>query len=562
MFLRCFNFRLFLIFISALFLFLILIFVVFLFFPHEREGLDTLEKYQSKVTKEDINLYRSQNYRGLKEIGFQPRDDVEPWPFSVPVNWAADPYDDSNWKFQLNAWRGIDPIIIEYERTNNPVYLEEAISFMVDWYRHKEENGDNRYTWYDMAAGIRAMRIGYIIDQIYSGAIEVEPDEDITIAAMANEHAKRLQEEDYINMGNHGLFQVFGLDILCSVISHKPTCEKGERFASRMFSKILNHGFTEEGVHKEHSPYYHYFTVVNIDRLDHKRLENENAEELLSRAREVQPWLIWPNGDFVQTGDSTGQQPTLSSSKVPSHCLPSDECFAVGDFTDSGYAIIRSFPDQPQQESMLFVTGMKYSNIHKHTDELSFAVFEYGRPVFIDSGKYGYKDDEWREYVISAAAHNTISLNDTPIDPKDLQANGSFLDPIKLGKDEFQIEGKIEREGLFIQNRNIEYTPGERLVIRDVLEADSQKDYVSSLHLSSDLEASITGNGFVIDMGDGRNVTGRLEEDDCEVTRDRGQRDPALGWESTGYLQMIPTTTIRALCSGADRTITWNIEFN
>ncbi|MEG3081842.1 heparinase II/III family protein [Halomonas sp. 5021] len=540
----------------------VLFFLFMAFLSYGNEGLKTPENYQSKVSKEDINLYSRQNYAELNETGFQPRDDVEPWPFSLPVDWAADPYDDSNWRFQLNAWRGVDPAIIEYEKTDDPVYLDEAISFMVDWYRHKEENGDNQYTWYDMAAGIRAMRLGYIIDQIYSGAIEVEMDEEITIAAMANEHANRLQEEDYINLGNHGLFQVFGLDILCTVISQKPACDKGEKFASRMFQKILDHGFTEEGVHKEHSPYYHYFTVINIDRLDPERLENENVEELLNRAREVQPWLIWPNDDFVQVGDSTGQQPTLNSSGAPSHCFSSDECFAVGDFTDSGYAIIRSLPDQPQQESMLFVTGMKYSNIHKHADELGFSLFEYGRPIFIDSGKYGYKDDEWREYVLSGAAHNTISLNDIPIGPKDLPATGSFLDSIQLGKSAFQIAGQVKREDLFIQNRNIEYTPGEQLIIRDVLEAESQKEYVSSLHLSRDLEASITGNGFVIDMGDGRNITGRLEEDDCEVTRARGRRDPVLGWESTGYLQMSPATTIRALCSGTDRTITWDIEFN
>src|SRR4051812_21123153 len=50
---------------------------------------------------------------------FRPRKDVEPWQLSFPLDWAANPFHDVNWQFQLHAWKMIDKWRTEYERTRN-----------------------------------------------------------------------------------------------------------------------------------------------------------------------------------------------------------------------------------------------------------------------------------------------------------------------------------------------------------------------------------------------------------------------------------------------------------
>src|SRR5690606_25493861 len=132
----------------------------------------------------------------------------------------------------------------------------------------------------------------------------------------------------------------------------------------------------------------------------------------------------------------------LESDPEEPACLAPGRCFAIGDFTESGYAIIRSLPSR-EQTSMLFVMGMAFSRVHKHADDLSFELFEFGRLIFIDSGKYGYEQDEMSAYATSAAAHNTISLEDRPIGPRDVVMNGSLLEPIETTEDGFVIRGSL-----------------------------------------------------------------------------------------------------------------------
>ena len=213
---------------------------------------------------------------------------------------------------------------------------------------------------------------------------------------------------------------------------------------------------------------------------------------------------------------------------------------------------------------MLFAMGMAFSGAHKHADDLSFELFEFGRFIFIDSGKYGYERDEMRAYVTSAAAHNTISLEDRPIGSRDVVMKGSLLEPIETSEDGFVIRGRLDRPELFSQERQIDYVPGETLRISDRVSAPWLRlwplVYVSSLHLAPDLEPVMREDGFTIDLG-ANVVEARLLAAGCTVTATRGQEDPPLGWYSVGYLRMEPTTVVRASCPGRSREIVWDISF-
>jgi hypothetical protein len=514
------------------------------------------------ISRRDLNLLGRQSYKELMREGFKPRADVKHWPFKVPVDWAADPFGDRNWMFQLHGWRGVDPILSEYFRTKNPRFLAEALVFALDWFTYHRRHKPTRFSWYDMATGLRAMKIAFLLDASFCGLFCPRSEDAAALLELADDHAQRLQDEKFINLGNHGVFQIVGLALLAAVLAGRPSATSALPFARKMFEKIMRHGYTEEGVHREHSPYYHYFTTVTIRKLAASQLVTETASALLDKAERVQPWLVWPNGRFVEVGDSESKGRPLAGGVVPLFELEDGRSFAIGDFTRSGYAVVRSDPRLEDQQSMLFVTGMAYSTAHKHADELSFALFEHGQPLFVDSGKYGFNRDKWRAYVTSAAAHNTISLHGRRIDRSDAPSQGSFLRSLCADGTGFTVEGELLRPGLFKQKRVIRYCPARSLHVQDEVVSNTEQSFVSSLHFDHRLTPQLTEEGFEVLLKGGKKVRGRLESARGELECVRGQEAPVLGWQSSGYMKMIPTSVVRAICWGRQQRIAWSIELD
>ncbi|MCT7375727.1 alginate lyase family protein [Chelativorans salis] len=491
------------------------------------------------------------------ESTYRPRSDVPAWEYSLPIDWAADPFNDPNWQSQLHMWRIMDPLIARYFSGEDGA-IEYAARIAVDWHRWHQSN-EATYSWHDMPTGIRALKIALFLDLIREGTLSAIYRDDLV--ELAREHAKRLQVDEFVSSGNHGLFQVFGLNLLCSATDIQE-CSNGKEFAAEKFRWIFSHQFTEQGVHKENSPAYHQFAMRVIRRLGGpERFADAGIEALLRKADTVEPWLIMPDGRWPSVGDSDGRARTELPERLEGgqrECLPDGGCFAVADFEKSGYAIVRS--EDPQGPSMLFVTGMAQSWKHKQADELSFELFEHGRRIFIDSGKYGYAQDAMRDYVRSAAAHNTVALEDDRIGRRSIRLTGSLLAETQIEGGRFVISGEAERLDLFRQNRRIEYSPGERLVIEDRLSSEVPREYVSSLHLAPDLEPAFTEDGFEVDI-DGQRVTATLAEHDCKIEAIRGESEPSpLGWATVSYLKMKPATVVRAICPGQDRTIRWDID--
>jgi hypothetical protein len=526
------------------------------------------EPSELRITEDDLNLYTLSDW-GRKEqalYGFKARHGIDPWPLNLPLDWSQDPFKDTNWKFSLHSWRMTDPILREYFRTGNPDLLLDAFAFIEDWRQyHYIEKRTAEFSWYDMAAGIRALRIAFFINKIQSGELQLDASTVDGLYQMADDHALRLQDRSFIKLNNHGLFQVFGLHLLCRVACTRSACMGGIDFARTMYRKIFDGQFTPEGVHAEHSPHYHWFAERRISALaSGNGIKDPHAEAILTRAREVLPWLTFPDGSLAAIGDSDGKSDPLKEvQQAQQRRLSNGRSYAIGDFTRSGYAVVRSLPEvPPEKQSMLFVMGMMHSYTHKHADDLSFELFEGGRAVLIDSGKYGYVKDSMRKYVESAAAHNTVSLETSEVTPRTIKPYGSALEPIKHQGDHVEIRGSIRRPGLFHQTRRLLYRPGDFLIVQDVLRSKLSERFVSSLHFAPDLELCLGNQIAMADLGHGRSVRVKLMDADGALEKARGQQNPILGWGTVTYLKMQPITTLRALCPNGNRTITWIISFN
>jgi hypothetical protein len=476
-------------------------------------------------------------YDTLKTAGFQPRPDVEPWPLQHPLDWSADPFSDNNWRFQLHAWRMTDPILARYESSGDPVYLREIFDVAADWWEF-HLTGTADMSWNDMASGIRALRIAYLIGHHRTGRLDLSAGEVAVLDGLTQAHFAFLTDRSNLNpRSNHGIFQIFGLKRLSEAVPDEGL--DAARLAEEFFRESLEHQFTAEGVHKEHSPDYHFFTIKVLDDLGAEQLfGSPELTAVLNRARALTMFMVGPDDRTVAVGDSA---PSIR--KVPAPDEP-----AVSDCARSGYAVVRSGP------SMLFMTGARYSYSHKHADELSFVLYEGGRPVLIDSGKYGYQNDEWRRYFLDAAAHNTVTVAGEAISPRSKYV-AVRIDPVRRDGDAYLLGGAIERTGLFRQERSIRFRPGAELLVEDRLTADRELPFVSSLHLAPDLVPELEGDRFRAAADDGVTLRAVVKGGALEAVR--GSTDPILGWESTSYRKKHPTSVVRAHATGTDVVITW-----
>lgn len=126
----------------------------------------------------------------------------------------------------------MDCFIFDYLKdTTQAEHLEACLHLALDWYSFNILF-DNNYTmrWYDMATGLRALRLAFLIDRIQSGHLAVTNDQDAALRSMAEHHLLHLLNDDEISLSNHGIFQMVGLYILSDVY-----CEEAARDANILF---------------------------------------------------------------------------------------------------------------------------------------------------------------------------------------------------------------------------------------------------------------------------------------------------------------------------------------
>lgn len=494
---------------------------------------------------------------------FRPRSDVPDWDTSLPIDWSADPFHDINWQYHLHSWRSMDYWLYEYRQDGDAAHMLAPVQIALDWHRfHIEEERKSAFQWYDHSTGVRASRLAFLLDLILSDQIEV-PNADLDrLMTLADLHAERLMEPSFLSRLNHGLFQLVGLDALCSVTSWREACQGARSYARESFATLVKGWFSEEGVHVENSPSYHGWVIRKLRDLGAaETFQQPEIAEILERADAITPWLTLPDGRWVPVGDSDGTGPQLNG-PVERNCPPNGAgCWAVLDLTRSGYVIIRSLPESDDSESsMLFVSAMAPLTGHKHSDDLSFVLMEGGRDIFVDSGKYGYDYDDMRSYVISASAHNVPSLVGRGISPRDIDPASSGLDPVKVDDGQFVISGVADRPGLFLHERTLFYVPGILLRIEDRLNNLTDSSWQSNLHLAPDLTPEVGEAGFEVQAGD-LTIRAEFSGDGCNISTARGETEPHQGWVSIGYLQMTPATVVTATCPADLVESSWHITF-
>mgnify|MGYP002011202555 FL=1 len=200
-----------------------------------------------------------------------------------PVNWELFTSQNRSVRYKIQSLIVCDSVLRADSAKRERRWYEPSLRYIQDWVSNFiVDEGRDQYQWYDMAVGLRAAKLAYIVRR----AIE-EKEEFRLLAPLivaADIHAQELMREDKIALhSNHGLFQMSGLLSLGRLLPFLSRSEEAVQFAKEKILFMLENQFAKDGLHKEHSPIYHmYITnyVYSIRRSNF--LEDTEEFEILA----------------------------------------------------------------------------------------------------------------------------------------------------------------------------------------------------------------------------------------------------------------------------------------
>ena len=480
-----------------------------------------------------------------------PGRELKPWPLTLPLDWSADPYKDKNWQFHLHAWRMIDPMLVAWSSTNDIDYAKYALELITDWYDyHFLLKRGSKFQWYDMSVGLRAAKLAYIIQRVAVKDLTIDKDGYRMLLILAYEHARYLMDPTQLSSSNHGLFQLHGLMALCQQVPFVKTCGGYQKYVEHSLTKLLSTQFNQEGVHLEHSPEYHFFANSVVLKVLKSGWYNniQSVTDLMDKVSLNKAYMVFPDKTIVTVGDSQARK--RANAQFPQgkdSCIErfmnDEDCYFSKMFFEAGYGVVRSDWAVPtESSSMLFFMGMFHSSAHKLPDDLSFEWFDQGRRILTNAGKYSYDKDEFRRFVKSTRAHNTIEINQSNFKVTEKYAYGSALEAASRDEGIFKIRGKVIHKGLgTTHTRNIYYLPRKWLIVSDDFSADSMNEYTQWFHFDSSLNVDAADECSVkAEEGDGKFVLLiKNFSDKCSYEILNGQTEPRLqGWVTSSYGKM------------------------
>ena len=458
-----------------------------------------------------------------------------------------------NLRYKLHSWVMLDTLLTADEVSDSDEFLLKAIDISHDWIKKFVlSKQSDEFAWYDMAVGQRATKLPYLISRMVELKMSSEIISHFIIAAEI--HLIELSQKERIAFhSNHGLFQIAGLMALVKTLPWLIKSEKCFNVALDYLQQMLDEHFTDDGLHKEHSPEYHLFMINHLSALLNSGwLDGINdLTSLTKKVENAAHWMQTPEKEIIAMGDSK------NNLKISDrwHTASEDLRDGLKLFPKGGLAIHNA---KKNGWSQLVFACQFHSRQHKHADHHNFTYFTNGKPIIVDAGTYTYQYDlAERIYCESTRAHNTVEIDGNNFSRFRKDSFGSGIKyAIELGPCVI-ISADVNHDRLissFIPNNKISSTdaieveilhrrtlihyPSRFLAIIDEIESPDEHQYIQWNHISPELQVrEYTPHKFGIHDGEENVVSRVLSTGDSETEISpiliRGQTQPHLqGWFS------------------------------
>lgn len=487
----------------------------------------------------------------------------EPVALPHPPPWDADPYGDTNWRFQLHALRWAQNLKRRYDDTGDPGLIERYLTTLEDWYeRNPWSAPPSDQSWGDHSTALRA--------RVYAACAEALPRPwPLWLILALEEHLDVLSGPDlYPSGGNHALNQNVGLFAAATILGRTDEQQHAISRTADLLRKSVDH----QGVTDEQSTEYQ---IYNYRRYEEARaLFLEHGMDLppifdrVDLMTDLMTHATLPNGHDAMIGDSRDDEAhkvrgttaffaVTGRQKGP---VPTERVRVF----DRGYIFARTGwgVTRPREDETHISLRFGPPRIpHGHHDAGAITYFARGQRIISNAGKYAYVADDFRDYVLSRRAQNSILLTGVPYGPD----GGSAL--VSAAADDRFVHAAV---------RDDHYPDAElvRTVVFDLEHGDlvvadrfgvHDKQAVSAeqrFRLDPSFAAVDTTQRTTTAVNPDRRlrvaITQLGDGDSTEIVR--GQRSPLDGWVSYQYGVQQPTNVVIARVVGSSGLIATHLQ--
>lgn len=476
-------------------------------------------------------ISKKNKYYEIKESGYSSIDNIKSTVIDENINWRTG---HRNFDFNINAWRFLAPYWGKFLESYDKYILDEIIAVISSYYDHMLSNKSksNKFIWYDMAAGIRALHISLALNFkpfLSENSIKILED-------LYSSHLGKLLDEEFFSLNNHGIWQIYGLRTLIYV--NNDLDSEALTYCNRKFSELIDASFNDEGIHTENSPFYHQY-VTKLFKVVPTQLfsDSEKLTAIISDSTHFSAWLADANQQFFQIGD------TESSSKIKlllSKYTPDFEDEQTKTYSkiffNSGYFVAKSFNDKSLCQSELVFYNTSDSIVHKHLDGNSFIFRCNNVELFADAGKHTYDYGDFKKYFRSFNAHNCIYPENNDILLSELNLDRTGFTSFEVNGC-YQISSKVSYGDYFEHVRKLSYYPNSKIIIEDEIQNKKESNNVLNFLFGIDIDIQDCCNDGYLLLGYKGVVMAKLTmpKDFISYKIHFGSKGPYKGWVSKKY---------------------------
>ena len=544
-------------------------------------GYDLIEELNPNYVAAGLRASLDRQLTGRYGLGNQFIDSLDP-----PLPWTAH---GASFALHMNSWNPAGPFLLGFSRYGDDAYFAKAWNFARSWLEEFQlpafaigtdpkalEAAQGPSAWYDMAAGHRAYRIAYLLDVIARDS--ACPDDEVELLYRAMEfHLRLLARADFFKAGhNHGFYQAIGEIAALRRFQAEPIAQERLQPALARLKTTIADQFHESGVHREHSPGYHFMVLFTLlGARTSGLLSGIGLDEVLNRQEEALSWMISPGGEIATIGDSDqrsfrGDNPMREVFNHPwlrwqmsNGAEGTPPPSGVRADIESGWVFARSEAARTDWWYFAQIASF-FSRTHKHADDLSFVWSDRGADILIDPARYGYVGgnnankalkslgfnyaDPNRIYIEQTRAHNTVEIDGLAQDRR-REPQGSGLVGASMTDGLVVSETQVCFNPLLGHWRCVVLRPGRFLLVVDWLSGrlKQRHDYRQYFHFAPEWSAHAEGKGMQMRRAGLALSVLPLAPEQAGFTSARGAEEPQkLGWYAQKAYKMQPCTS---LCS-------------
>ena len=490
------------------------------------------------------------------------------------LSWLQDPLSTtfSVSRLQFHSLEWVGDLIQVFHDTNRRECLALAIQLTRLWMNECLHCEDVENVWSDHGTSLRAV----ILCQLWVLCRKTEATDSgfhkQLLTAMVRHGEKLSHPSFYRRDHNHGVTQAYSLFLIGVLLRpHRFGAEWMELGRARLEAQIVEN-VSEEGLHREHSPYYHFFVFRHFfyayrfaaaAGITFSPEYTTQLERMLSSG----VFLLKPDGRLSALGDTAQSSPILIEDEERTE-WPIDSAveYLYGSsagregqvpkkssvlFPDAGMACFRSGwggTEKFVEERCMGIRTATFDTTHIHRDVGSFELYGYGDDLIVDSGgPYAYGHPLRGGYFLTTKAHNTVV-----VDGLDQEVGQSKI--IDWQNTERFDSLHIEHENYSgtAHNRFFIFVRPEYFIILDHLNSNQERHYSQIFHLHEHLEAFLKHKDVMTENPYG-GPTIRIIPfflDDLDVRLHKGSLEPRQGWRCLAEKSKVPNVAVEYHRSG------------